>query len=384
MSRAPSFVVVVFGCAACGPYPGVAVLGATDAQQVVVDGVFRSWKEVVRRQPFLQRVEFVDQIDTDIGSGRGLHSGNRIYLRRDLGDVPLLEVLHHEMGHAFDFSRPSAFSSESHWLAYAGEEDHFDRGKERFASTAGLGPDGLRLVPEPGATECQLHELSDDAAVVRADLFRAEPDTFQPAAPIARTIRLPTGAWVQGYDAFGDEGVRFDFVFEDDRQSGTIYIPDLDLPELYLSVFGTPWADLYVPGGGEALAEDPVPPTWVPGIGAPLETPTPIGDGSRQIAHVSLDNTQSVLERDQMRLTIETTVDGGEVVAVHAYDCPSLNSLNMGEYSLIRTTSDGVWLLNALRLGEDVTMRFFPRDGVPRPPERWTVEHEPLTVVRER
>lgn len=368
---------------ACGPYPGVAVVGANDEQALIVDSALRSWADAAGRKPKLSAVRFLDATDDDDGELFAEYSQPDIRLWNGLSGWNLVRLIHHEMGHAFDYSRPTQFSAGAYWDVYDDEAAFYDRGEERYAQTASLGPDGLRLIPEPGSTSCALNETADDAAVVRADLLRPGGLDLQPAAPVTRSIQLPDGAWAPSLFKVGEDGVGFVVDFEHSDFSTTVLIPDLDLSEAYTSLYGTKWADV-VFDKYALFPRGDVAPTWAPGLGVALENPTPIGDGSTQVSLVRMDHTQAFYEKDDLYLTLETTVETGEVVAVHDAACPSYGSFAEGYPGRVVKTSEGVWLVNAMQRGEPVTMRFFPDDGRPRPAERWVVENNPLTLVREQ
>lgn len=387
MRRSAQAAWLAVGTVACGPYPGVEVIGATEEQAEMVDRVLMTWAGAAKRKPKLRNIQFrprTPEMDPDESSRFFYDSGVMLLVPRHGDDeIPLASLpitLHHELGHAFDHSVAGTFSARPYWSPYAEEIDKYDQPEERYAETAGFGPDGLRLFPAPGEGDCEVNESADDAAVVRGDLLRPEGLDLLPPAPVTRTLRFPTGGFVTGVRRIGDDGVEFEIaLLSYARRDPVVQFPDLDLPEAYTSLAGTPWADLPATGYFE---EEDVPLAWAAGIGVALKQATPVGDGTTQLSHISMDRTRADHEKIDFRLTIETTVEGGELVAVHDSWCANVYSRSGYLRPFFAHTSEGVWLIHPA--GEQVTMRFFPNDGVPRATERWAVADYPMTLVREQ
>jgi hypothetical protein len=360
------------------------VIGATDAQAEIVDQVLGAWADAAKQRPRLREIRF-DQGPTPENLDRpsDYRSGVITLFADDLQDPwTVATSLHHELGHAFDDSRHPQLSLRPCWSSYASEEDPRDRPAERYAQTAGMGPDGLRLFPEPGEADCALNQSVDDAAVVREDLLRPDRLDLRSPAPVTRTILLPPGSSLPSVFAIGEEGIGFQIWSDFADYSPDLLVPDLDEPDVTFQLDPTRWPGLqYDPS--ERLDPLDVPRTWAAGIGRALENPTPIGDGSTQISSVKMDTTQANLDKIDLTLVLETDVLTGEVLAVHDTWCQDAWSRSWGTNPpMAFTTSDGVWLVHFS--GEQITMRFFPRGDTPKPTERWSVHFDPATAVRER
>jgi len=374
--------------AACGPYPGVAVIGATDEQAEIVDQVLATWADAAKLRPKLRQIWFgvppgdpnagylAPHFNPDVGQIVLVPYGTDEYLTT----IQLVDALHHETGHAFDHSTANQYSENPYWSVYKREPDRYDQPLERYAETAGFGPDGLRLFPDPGEADCALNQSVDDAAVVREDLLRPEPLDLRSPAPVTRTIVLPRGASVSSLYALGEDGVGFN-IWADKADIYDLLLPDLDLPEMYTTLDRERWPDLGFDPQAQLWPEE-APPTWAPGIGQALENPTPIGDGSTQISRVHMDKTRASMEKTDLWLYIETDVLTGEVLAVQDSWCADPYKVDTNRAPMVLQTSEGVWLLHFR--GEQITMRFFPADGRPKAPERWLVTANPTVLVREQ
>ena len=374
--------------AACGPFPGVDVIGATDEQATMADRMLGTWADAAKRTPKLRQIWFGTPPNDPNPDLRISHynpeSGQIVLIPRDgaaaFDEKELVTTIHHEIGHAFDFSGRRMFSDEPYWAAYNQEVDEYDRPLERYAETAGFGPDGLRLFPDPGEADCPLNESVDDAAVVREDLLRPERLDLRSPAPVTRSILLPRGASVSSLFVLGEDGVGFN-LWAEKADMADLLMPDLDLSELYTTLDRNRWPDLEVDPGNVLWPEE-TPPTWAPGIGQALENPTPIGDGSTQISRVHMDKTRASMTKVDLWLYVETDLLTGEVLAVQDSWCADPNKVDTQRAPMVLQTSEGVWLLHFR--GEQITMRFFPADGTPKAPERWLVTANPTVLVREQ
>lgn len=374
--------------AACGPYPGVEVIGATDEQAEIVDRVMATWEDAAKHRPRLRSIRFVDRtedLDLDPWAPAVYRCCDRIFIvtpdaEGDVVGERLVESLHHELGHAFDYSHVGKFSSDSYWDPYYLEDDPADQPHERYAETAGFGPDGLRLFPDPGEADCPLNQSVDDAAVVREDLLRPDRLDLRSPAPVTRTILLPRGASVSSLYALGEDGVGFN-LWAEKADMADLLMPDLDLPEMSTSLDRERWPDLEYDPQAQLWPEE-APPTWAPGIGQALENPTPIGDGSTQISRVHMDKTRASMTKVDLWLYVETDLLTGEVLAVQDTWCADPYRVDTNRAPMVLQTSEGVWLLHFR--GEQITMRFFPADGTPKAPERWLVTANPTALVREQ